>query len=123
MKKMWLVAVAFSLWSSGMLPAAAGDLSGSWVGPWYRGMTSGTMTLRIESDGSGMIQMINLDNFTEEEVELYKVKQSADSFGFSASGGGHGVFVANTQLSGDGATLDGKGEYEGFPIKFKLKRR
>lgn len=123
MKKMWLVAAAVALWSTWMLPATADDLSGSWVGPWYRGMTSGTMTLQIEPDGSGMIQMINLDNFTEDEVVLSKVKQDAGGFRFQASGGGHGVFVAKTQLGGDGATLEGKGEYEGFPIKFKLKRR
>ncbi len=123
MKKMWLVAIVATLWSTWMLPAAAGDPSGSWAGPWYRGMTSGTMTLQIEPDGGGMIQMINLDNFTEDEVVLSKVKHEANGFRFSASGGGHGVFVAKTQLSGDGATLEGKGEYEGFPIKFKLKRR
>ncbi|UCH49656.1 MAG: hypothetical protein JSU95_07765 [Betaproteobacteria bacterium] len=121
MRKLWLVAVA-ALCSAWMLPASADDLSGSWFGPWYRGMTSGTMTLQIESDG-GVIQMTNLDGFPEDEVVLSNVKKSDRRFKFSASGEGARVFAASTQLSGDGKVLEGKGEYDGFPIKFKLKRR
>lgn len=122
MRKIWLMVAAVSLCSTWMLPATADDLSGSWAGPWYRGMTSGTMTLQIESDG-GMIQMSNLDGFPEDEVVLSNVKKSDRRFKFSAPGEGAGVFVASTQLSGDGKVLEGKGEYEGFAIKFKLKRR
>jgi hypothetical protein len=123
MRKIWLMAAVVGMWSAWMLPAAADDLSGSWVGPWYRGMTSGTMTLQIESDGGSMIQMTNLDGFPEHEVVLANVKKGDRHFKFSASGEGAGVFVASTQLSGDGKVLEGKGEYDGFAIKFKLKRR
>jgi hypothetical protein len=122
MRKIWLTAVAAALWSTWILTASADDLSGSWVGPWYRGMTSGTMTLQIESDG-GTIQMTNLDGFPEDEVALSNVKKGDRRFKFSASGEGAGVFVASTQLSGDGKVLEGNGEYDGFAIKFKLKRR
>ena len=122
MRKMWLMAAVAALWSTWMLPATADEMSGSWVGPWYRGMTSGTMTLQIGSDG-GVIQMTNLDGFPEDEVVLSNVKKGDRRFKFSASGEGAGVFVASTQLSGDGMVLEGKGEYDGFPIKFKLKRR
>ena len=122
MRKIWLMAVVVALWSTWILPATADDLSGAWVGPWYRGMTSGTMTLQIEPDG-GMIQMTNLDGFPEDEVVLSNVKKGERRFKFSASGEGAGVFVASTQLSGDGKVLEGKGEYDGFAIKFKLKRR
>ncbi len=123
MKKIWLMAALAALWSGWIIPAAADDVSGSWAGPWYRGMTSGTMMLRIDADGGGVIQMVNLDNFTEDEVVLSNVSKGATSYSFSAFGGGHGVFTAKTQLSSDGRTLEGKGEYDGFPIKFKLKRR
>ena len=123
MKKFWLVAALIASWSVCILPAAADDVSGSWAGPWYRGMTSGTMTLRIESDGSGIIQMTNLDNFPEDEVVLSSTEKDDKTFKFSAAGSGASAFVARTQLSGDGQVLEGKGKYEGFPIKFKLKRR
>ncbi|UCH49732.1 MAG: hypothetical protein JSU95_08225 [Betaproteobacteria bacterium] len=123
MRKLWLIAAMVALWSSLILPASADDLSGSWFGPWYRGMTSGTMTLHIDSNGGGMIQMTNLDGFPEDEVVLSKVKKGDRRFKFSASGEGAGVFAASTQLSGDGEVLEGKGEYDGFPIEFRLKRR
>ncbi len=123
MRKMWLMAALGALWSSWTVTAAADDLTGSWSGPWYRGMTSGMMTLQIGANGTGVIQMTNLDNFTGDEVVLSDVEKDATSFRFSASGGGHGAFVAKTKLSDDGKTLKGKGEYDGFPIKFKLERR
>ena len=75
MRKIWLMAVVVALWSPWIVPASADELSGAWVGPWYRGMTSGTMTLQIESDG-GMIQMTNLDGFPEDEVVLSKDEQA-----------------------------------------------
>ena len=123
MKKTFLVAMAAIFWA-GCLPAAvAGDFSGNWEGPWYRGMTSGTMVLQIEADGKGLVEFRNLDNFGEEAVKLSGVTNDGTSFGFSASGDGPGVFVAVTKLISGGKVLEGKGEYEGFPIKFKLKRR
>jgi hypothetical protein len=123
MKRIFLATMAAVIWA-GCLPAAsAGDFSGDWQGPWYRGMTSGTMMLQIEADGSGMVEFRNLDNFGEEVVPLSRVNKSNVSFGFSASGDGPGVFVATTKLISGGKVLEGKGEYEGFPIKFKLKRR
>ena len=123
MKRIFLAAIAAVFWA-GCLPAAlAGDFSGNWVGPWYRGMTSGTMLLQVEADGSGLVEFRNLDNFGEEAVKLSRVKKTNVSFEFSASGDGPGVFVATTKLISGGKVLEGKGEYEGFPIKFKLKRR
>ena len=123
MKRTFLAAMAALFWVGSLPPAFAGDFSGDWQGPWYRGMTSGTMVLQIEADGNGMVEFRNLDNFGEEAVKLSGVTKEANRFGFSASGEGPGVFTANTKLTGDGKVLEGKGEYEGFPIKFKLKRR
>ena len=123
MRKIWLIAALATIWSACITGAAADDLSGTWAGPWYRGMTSGTMVLQINADGTGDIQFRNLDNFGEETVALSNVKKDDNSFDFSASGVGASVFVASSQLTGDGKVLKGKAKYEGFPIKFKLKRR
>jgi len=123
MRKLWLLAVVATFWSACMPGALADDLSGLWAGPWYRGMTSGTMTLQINADGTGVIQFMNLDNFGEDAVALSNVKKDGNNFDFSAAGAGASVFVASTQLISGGKALKGKAKYEGFPIKFKLKRR
>ena len=101
---------------------AAQDLAGTWEGPWYRGMTSGTMVLDINPAGEGTVQFVNLDNFGEQVVTLQRVSVDGARFDFSASGEGAGVFVATTRLIKAGQILKGKGEYEGFPIKFELTR-
>jgi hypothetical protein len=119
----WFAAAAAAFWSASILPAFAEGIDGSWAGAWYRGMTSGTMVLRIEPDGSGVIQMTNLDNFSEDEVVLSNTEKDEKSFSFRAAGLAAGVFVASTQLSADGNVLDGKGRYDGFAIRFKLKRQ
>ena len=123
MRVIGLAAAVAALWSASILPAFAEGIDGTWAGAWYRGMTSGTMTLRIESDGSGVIQMTNLDNFSEDEVVLTDTEKAGKNFSFRAPGLAAGVFAASTQLSDDGNVLEGKGRYDGFAIKFKLKRR
>ena len=103
--------------------ASAQDLGGTWEGAWYRGMTSGTMVLEVTSAGEGTVQFVNLDNFGEAAVALQRVEVNGMDFSFSAPGEGASVFVATTQLIDDGEILQGKARYEGFPIKFRLKRR
>lgn len=123
MRVIGLALAAAAFWSASILPAFAEGIDGTWAGPWYRGMTSGTMTLQIESDGSGVIQMNNLDNFPEDEVALTNTEKGDTTFNFQAPGDGAAVFVVKTQLTPDGKILAGSGRYEGFAIKFKLKRR
>lgn len=123
MRRTLLAAIAALLWAGCLPSVLAGDFGGDWEGPWYRGMTSGTMLLQIGADGSGMVAFRNLDNFGDEAVEISRVTNDGKRFGFSASGEGPGVFSASAKLTGSGKVLEGKGEYEGFPIKFKLKRR
>ena len=123
MRRIWLAGLIGVLWSAFLPSAVAGDVSGKWGGPWYRGMTSGTMTLQVQADGSGVVQFTNLDGFGEQAVALSRSRIDGTRLDFSAAGEGAGVFVASTQLTGDGEVLEGKGEYDGFPIKFKLKRR
>jgi hypothetical protein len=123
MRRCFLVALSVLFWSTCLPAVAADDFSGSWAGPWYRGMTSGTMELRIDANGAGVIQFTNLDNFGEEAVTLSNVKRSDKDFEFSAAGAGASVFVASVHLTSGGKVLKGKAEYDGFPIKFNLKRR
>ena len=123
MRVICLAAAVAAFWSASILPAFAESLDGTWAGAWYRGMTSGTMTLKIEADGSGVIQMTNLDNFSEDEVTLTNTEKGDKTYSFRAPGMAAGVFAASTQLNDDGSVLEGKGRYEGFSIKFKLKRR
>ena len=66
MTRCFLVALSVLFWSTCLPAAAADDFSGSWAGPWYRGMTSGTMELRIDADGAGVIQAL-------EVLRLFKV--------------------------------------------------
>jgi hypothetical protein len=115
-----IVAVASSLLLS---VAAADELSGEWSGPWYRGMTSGIMTLEIDGEGKGLVQFTNLDNFGEDTVAVSKLEKDSKGLKFSAAGAGAAVFSASARLTGDGKLLKGEGEYEGFAIEFRLKRR
>ena len=79
--------------------------------------------LEIDSEGAGTVQFTNLENFGDSAVNLSKVEVNERRFSFSASGEGAGVFVARSELLNGGKVLKGEGEFEGFPIKFKLKRR
>lgn len=123
MRVIGLATAMAAFWLAGIVPAFAQGVEGTWAGPWYRGMTSGTMTLRIEPDGSGVIQMNNLDNFTKDKVTLTDTEKTDTTFNFEAPGGGADVFVVKTRLAADGTILAGSGRYEGFAIKFRLKRR
>lgn len=123
MKKVLRCVVA-SIFMAMLMPAvSAQDLGGTWEGAWYRGMTSGTMVLEVTSAGEGTVQFVNLDNFGEAAVALQRVEVNGMDFNFRAAGEGTSAFVATTQLTNDGEVLKGKAQYEGFPIKFTLKRR
>ena len=123
MRRILTIALLLAYWFAGALSASADDVSGTWQGPWYRGMTSGTMTLEVDAAGAGTAQFTNLDNFGEKVVSLSRVDISDSELSFSAAGEGAGVFVATSRVTNDGQVLKGKALYEGFPIKFKLKRR
>jgi hypothetical protein len=116
-----LTAVAWSLFSS---VAAADELSGTWSGPWYRGMTSGTMTLEIDATNEkAQVRFTNLENFGDDAVPVSKLEIAQKTMKFSAASAGTAVFVASSKLAGGGKMLKGTAEYEGFRIEFKLKRK
>lgn len=123
MKKALLTALAITLFSFPGLIVAADELIGNWKGPWYRGMTSGMMTLVIPANGESVVQFTNLDNFGEQAVPIVRLDSEKTELKFSAAGEGADSFVASSRLVTGGTVLEGKGEYDGFPIKFKLKRK
>ncbi len=125
MRRSFLALIAMTtFW--GMIAAAAQEpgmaLSGTWTGPWYRGMTSGVMTLEITADGSGRVYFTNLDNFGHAPAKLAKVSSQSDAIEFSANGAGGSDFVASAALVKNGKALRGAARYEGFSVKFELKR-
>jgi len=123
MRTTFLMSLAAAVWIALVPVAAADGLSGNWSGPWYRGMTSGIMTLTIDESGEGLVQFTNLDNFGEEAVSMTRVEKGPTELKFTAAGAGAEAFTASSQLTSDGKVLKGDGEYDGFDIKFKLKRR
>ncbi len=123
MRRTFLILLAAVFWSVALPVAAADEMNGTWSGPWYRGMSSGIMTLSIDTSGKGLVQFTNLESFGEDAVPLSKMEVGPKALKFSAAGAGVGVFVASSSLTSEGKVLKGEAEYEGFPIEFKLKRR
>src|SRR5581483_1942377 len=60
--------------------------AGIWKGPWYRGMTSGTMMLEVSGDGSGSVRFTNLETFGDGPAVLQKTATKAGTYEFAAFG-------------------------------------
>jgi hypothetical protein len=97
------------------------DLSGVWRGPWYRGMTSGVVTVEIAAGGAGTIHFTNLETFGEHPVPLEDFERKDSSIEFSASGNSRNAFMAKGTLSADGRKILGNARYEGFGVRFELR--
>lgn len=119
-----LIALVLAL--AGLLPLAAGGaddggVAGTWRGPWYRGMTSGLVTIELAADGSGTIQFTNLENFGEAPAELRDVKVDGKNLMFSASGRSGAEFKATANVAADGSKMRGNARYEGFGVRFEAR--
>ena len=124
MRRTFLVSLAVVAWSLFSSVAAADELSGTWSGPWYRGMTSGTMTLEIDAaNEKARARFTNLENFGDDAVPVSKLEITDKTAKFSVASAGTAVFVASSKLASDGKVLKGTAQYEGFRIEFKLKRK
>lgn len=97
------------------------DVRGTWEGPWYRGMTSGKARLQI-NDGGGTIRFTNLDNFGTEEHPLSEMALEGANFKFRSEGDKGGALTANLKLSETADAMKGLGKFEGFPLRFEIKR-
>jgi hypothetical protein len=122
MKAMWIAAVTAAALYAGAAAADAGALHGSWKGPWYIGMSSGTVAMELAEDGSGTIALTNLDEFGSRPIPL--VKQSFDGtlFSFSAVGANGASLAMTLRLGESGKQLRGNGKHAGFGARMELQR-
>jgi hypothetical protein len=94
--------------------------AGVWEGPWYRGMTSGKVKIDLRQS-SGTIQFTNLDGFG---TEMRPLDASLDSgvLKLRAEGEKGGPLTANLKLNEAGTEMKGLGKFDGFPLRFEVKR-
>jgi hypothetical protein len=102
--------------------APTAEIQGVWRGPWYRGMTSGIMTLEISSAGN-TVTFSNLDNFGEATVALRNAALDEKGLSFRAVGSSPQELEATLTLSKDGAKLRGFGKYEGFKLRMEIEKQ
>jgi hypothetical protein len=99
----------------------AAAVAGSWEGPWYRGMTSGKVKIQVEGAG-GTIQFTNLDNFGGAQHPLTNVAFDGKVLQFRTEGEKGGALTAALKLNDAGSELKGMGKFDGFPLRFEVKR-
>lgn len=120
-----MLLVLLAVAGSSLLQAALAQqdqlMSGTWRGPWYRGMTSGVVTLEVGANGAGTIQFTNLENFGDQPVALRNVEISGNTLTFSASGTSGADFTASAKISADGSKMRGNARYEGFGVRFEAR--
>ena len=103
-------------------PALAQEdaVAGMWEGPWYRGMTSGKVKIDLR-EKPGTIQFTNLDNFGG-EVRPLQASVEAGVLKLRAEGEKGGALTANLKLNEAGSEMKGLGKFDGFPLRFEVKR-
>ena len=77
---------------------------GTWSGAWYEGMTSGTLWLTFQPDGTGSIRFLG------------------NRINFSAHGMGIHDFVSHAFLIG-GNKLRGNAEFDGLAVTYRLSKK
>jgi hypothetical protein len=91
-----------------------------WEGPWYRGMTSGKVKIDLR-ERPGTIQFTNLDNFGI-EVKPLQASVDGDMLKLRAEGEKGGPLTASLKLNEAGTEMKGLGKFDGFPLRFEIKR-
>jgi hypothetical protein len=119
--RMLLAAVSAVLLSSVAGAQSPQALDGTWVGPWYRGMSSGVATLRIEGAG-GTLQLTNAETFGEEPRPLVKLVVKGDAISLRADGDGGAPLTVDLKANAAGDQIKGMGKYEGFGVRMELRR-
>jgi hypothetical protein len=124
-RRKWIVLCTASLltWVTAPVAAQQADtqrIDGVWVGPWYRGMSSGKARFDIRG-GSGTMELTNAESFGDGTHPLQKVTFDGKTFTFEAPGGG-GAMTGKLQLNERGDQMKGAGKHEGFGVRFELAR-
>ena len=115
-------AIVVASFLAGAAMADTGELHGSWKGPWYIGMSSGIVAMDIAEDGSGTIELTNLDEFGSKPIPLTKQSFDGKSLAFSATGDNGAVLTMNLRLDDTGKQLRGNGKHAGFGARMELQR-
>jgi hypothetical protein len=95
---------------------------GTWSGAWHEGMTSGTLWLTFQPDGTGSIRFTNLEKFGADEVMLTSIRFLGNRINFSAHGMGIHDFVSHVFLIG-GNKLRGNAEFDGLAVTYRLSKK
>ena len=95
---------------------------GTWSGAWHEGMTSGTLWLTFQPDGTGSIRFTNLEKFGADEVMLTSIRFLGNRINFSANGMGIHDFVSHAFLIG-GNKLRGNAEFDGLAVTYRLSKK
>lgn len=95
--------------------------AGVWEGPWYRGMTSGKVKIQVEGAG-GTIQFTNLDHFGDAPHPLTNIAFDGQVLQFRSEGEKGGPLTAALKLNEAGTQMKGMGKFDGFPLRFEVKR-
>ena len=124
-RRKWIVLCTAALITWATAPVCAQQantqpIDGVWVGPWYRGMSSGKARFEIRG-GSGTMELTNAESFGEGTHPLHKVTFDGKTFTFEATGGG-GAMTGKLQLNERGDQMKGPGKHEGFGVRFELVR-
>ncbi len=95
---------------------------GTWSGAWHEGMTSGTLWLTFQPDGTGSIRFTNLEKFGADEVMLTSIRFLGNRINLSANGMGIHDFVSHVFLIG-GNKLRGNAEFDGLAVTYRLSKK
>lgn len=117
---LWMVLMGLICQPIGAGAQDAG-IAGVWEGPWYRGMTSGKARLQIAGDG-GTIQFTNLDKFGPAQHPLGQAGLAEGIYEFRTEGESGGALTGRLKLNEPGTEMKGTGKFDGFPLRFELKR-
>jgi hypothetical protein len=112
--------VMLALYSGTEIFAEDASPSGVWEGPWYRGMTSGKVKIDLRQSAR-TIQFTNLDGFGTQATPL-EASLEGDVLKMRAQGEQGGPLSANLKLNEDRTQMKGLGKFDGFPLRFELKR-
>lgn len=123
MRRVFLLTIAAPALSV-LFPVAAQEhaqITGIWKGTWYRGMTSGLVTIELGGAGAGTIRFTNLETFGEDAVELKNVEIDGKTLTFRAEGKSGAEFKASATVTAEGSIMRGNGRYEGFGVRFETR--
>ena len=108
------------------MPVSAADstLAGTWEGPWFEGMSSGSVHLVIEPDGaSGTLALSHHDKFGEAPAALQGVAIADSHAEFRARGADGKWLVARLPFDPAKGSLKGFASHAGYKLLLDLRRK